>query len=273
MIPLLDRYQRRYFRTFFEQFLHRKIFKGIENHCVFIGYPRSGHTLTASLLDAHPNISISKGVDALQYLEQGFKLSQIYCLYLRHAKRFAKSEGKSNGYDYLVKNQWNGKFSELKIIGDKSGDLLTERLRTNPNLLQLILMDRSVRHKFIHVIRNPFDSIATYSNRTHVSLDQATNYYFSLCATVTSARKEIHPDNWIDVNHEQLVGDPHLWISKLCMFLGQSSSNSYLKDCADIVFKSPAKTRNTVSWTQNQIFRIKTELKKYPYLSEYTFEN
>ena len=149
------RFKRRDVKTYVQQNLHRDLLNQIEKHCLFIGYPRSGHTLVAALLDAHPNIVISKGVDPLQYAEQGFKLSQIYWLYLAGAQRFAKKGGKSNGYAYLVPNQWNGKFDQLKVIGDKSGDLLSERLLAKPGLLDKFLSNYPAEHKFIHVIRNP----------------------------------------------------------------------------------------------------------------------
>ena len=35
--------------------LNRRKYKEIQDLCLFIGYGRSGHTLVASLLDAHPD--------------------------------------------------------------------------------------------------------------------------------------------------------------------------------------------------------------------------
>ena len=266
------RFGRRYWRTFFQQHLYRKRFSAIEKHCLFIGYPRSGHTLIASLLDAHQNISISKGVDTLQYFERGFTLSQIYWLYVRQARRFTKKGCKSNGYSYLVPNQWNGKCSELKVIGDKSGEVLAERLRTRPELLDKLLHEKHIEHKFIHVIRNPFDNIATFSIRNRIDLNQAISHYFVLCETVAKARKKIDPINWIDIRHEEMICKPQPMLTQLCHFLGQEPSTTYLKDCADIVFKSPSKTRSMAPWTSSLIQRIETEIKQYPLLAEYGFE-
>ena len=266
------RFKRRDMKTFIQQILHRQLLNEIEKHCVFIGYPRSGHTLVASLLDAHPNIVISKGVDPLQYMERGFKLSQIYWLYLTQAQRFAKKGGKSNGYSYLVPNQWNGKFDQLKVIGDKSGDLLAERLLAKPDLLDGFLREYPAEHKFVHVIRNPFDNIATLSTRNQISLEAAIAHYFSLCDRVAEARRSIDPDNWIDISLEDLICDQQTWLAKLCQFLGQEASADYLEDCASIVFKSPRQTRFTAPWSRHLIHRVETELVKYPLLSAYRFE-
>lgn len=271
-LELWARYKRRYFRTLFEKTTKKADLSGIEKHCLFIGYPRSGHTLVASLLDAHPNMIFSNGVEPSQYLERGFQFDQICCLYLRQAKRFVKNGSKSNGYRYLVPNQWNGRFSELKVVGDKSGDLLTERLRTNPDLLDKVLREKQVEHKFIHVIRNPFDNIATFSTRNKVSLEQSVAYYFSLCATVTNARQKIEPTHWLDIRHEDLIADTPRWLDRLCEFLGQRATPAYLNDCADIVFKSPRKTRDTVSWSPFLINRVEGEIRKYPFLTAYCFD-
>ena len=37
----------------------------LRSFCLFIGYPRSGHSLLGSLLDAHPDIAIAHEVNAL----------------------------------------------------------------------------------------------------------------------------------------------------------------------------------------------------------------
>ncbi len=269
----LLRFKRRNLKTYFQQFLHKRVLDQIEKHCVFIGYPRSGHTLVASLLDAHPNIVISKGVDPLKYVEHGFKLTQIYALYLTQAQRFAKKGGKSNGYSYIVPNQWNGKFDQLKVIGDKSGDLLSERLLANPEILEKFLDEYQAKHKFIHVIRNPFDNITTYSTRNKISLGKAATHYFSLCERVENARRNIFPGNWLDIKIEDLIRDPKPWIAKSCLFLGQEVTQEYLEDSAGIVFKSPHETRFTAPWTHHLIHRVETEIAKYPLLSTYRFES
>lgn len=267
------RFKRRNLKTFVQQIFHRKVLSDIEKHCLFIGYPRSGHTLVAALLDAHPNIVISKGVDPLQYLGQGFTLRQIYCLYLRQARRFAKHGGKSNGYSYLVPNQWNGKFSQLKVLGDKSGDLLSERLLAAPDILDEFLRKYPAEHKLIHVIRNPFDSITTLSTRNQLPLGDAINHYFALSRKVEHARLSIDPGNWINVRLEEIISDPQTELARLCRFLGQETSPAYLRDCASFVFASPRQTRFKIEWTPHLIHRVETELKKFPLLSGYTFES
>ena len=59
---------------------YQDVFADVETYCMFIGYSRSGKTMIASLLDAHPNLIIADELDALQYIYAGFSRRQIYYL-------------------------------------------------------------------------------------------------------------------------------------------------------------------------------------------------
>ena len=94
---------------------------------MFIGYPRSGHTLIGSILDAHPNMVIANEYNVLalwqnytrghrnkQYLfEQLYKNSFAEA---RHGDRSTDDCFPKTKYKYLVPNQWQGKFDgEIKV--------------------------------------------------------------------------------------------------------------------------------------------------------------
>ena len=55
----------------------RRQFDSIETYCGFVGYPRSGHTLVAALLNAHPEIVMANELGALDWLNKGLGRSQI----------------------------------------------------------------------------------------------------------------------------------------------------------------------------------------------------
>jgi hypothetical protein len=45
-------------------------FRGIQTYCMFVGYPRTGHSLIGSLLDAHPRVVIAHELNALKALDK-----------------------------------------------------------------------------------------------------------------------------------------------------------------------------------------------------------
>jgi hypothetical protein len=53
-------------------------FDDVGTYCMFIGCPRSGHTLIGAILDAHPNVVIAHELDALKYIRYGFGRLQLF---------------------------------------------------------------------------------------------------------------------------------------------------------------------------------------------------
>src|SRR5262245_36859172 len=69
----------------------RRTFAAVETFCLFVGYPRSGHSIIGSLLDAHPNAIIADELDALKYVQAGFNQNQLFYLLLRNSRQSANS--------------------------------------------------------------------------------------------------------------------------------------------------------------------------------------
>lgn len=102
---------------------------------MFIGYPRSGHSLVGSLLDAHQHAIVAQELDALRFVEAGFGRYQLYQLLLDNFRRFAWRGREWTGYACEVSNQWQGRFDELHVIGYKKCGRSTLRLAEDPGLL------------------------------------------------------------------------------------------------------------------------------------------
>ena len=110
-----------YVKAFLVYWKNKKSYKNIEKFCLFIGYPRSGHSVVGSILDAHKNIIISHELDVLKYIDQGLKKEIIYGSILRNSLMKSIRGREQTGYKFDIPNEWQGRFDELKIIGDKKG--------------------------------------------------------------------------------------------------------------------------------------------------------
>lgn len=271
-ISLRLQVQIQYIKSYYKSIKYAKYFRNIEGYCMFIGYPRSGHSLIGSLLDAHPDMVFAHELDVFKYIQNGFKARQIFSLILENSKRFTEVGRTWTGYSYAVPNQWNGRFRELRIVGDKKGGASSRRLGKSPELFQLLRKTMDIDQKFIHVIRNPYDNISTISRRRKQILSESVDRYFSRCNSVSWIRSRVNPDQWMDIRHEALIDNPKLWLTKCCQFLGQNPSDDYLSDCASIVRESPHKTRHKAHWTRELIQRVENEIGKYPFLHSYTFD-
>lgn len=257
---------------------NRRSFKDIRTYCTFIGYPKSGHSLVGALLDAHPNMVIAHELDTLKFASLRFNKKQIYHLLLENSRAFAETGRKWNSYSYEVDNQWQGRFKQLLVIGDKKGGNTTFRLRAWPWLLQRLRSTIDADVKFIHVVRNPYDNIRSTCfkiNRDTPSLDlrQSTEYYFSLCEAVADIKKRIKGDDLFELRHERFIDDPKTCLKEICRFLGVEAPGDYLSDCARIVFKSPRRCRYDVKWSRELLDIVKDRIEDFPFLQGYSYEN
>ncbi|KAJ7377632.1 hypothetical protein OS493_027709 [Desmophyllum pertusum] len=74
----------------------------------------------------------------------------------------------SRQYHYYVKDQWQGRYdNNIQVIGDKKAAQASRILSEPGGMKSLKKLERKlgVQLKFLHVMRNPFDNIATMSLR------------------------------------------------------------------------------------------------------------
>jgi len=247
----------------------------VEAYCMFLGYARSGHSLLGSLLDAHPNAVIAHELDALRYFRLGFTRKQVYSLILENSRRFAAGGCQAKvDYDYAVPNQYQGRYERLQVIGDKKGGRTTRRLAGNPALLERMRRRVGIRLRVIHVVRNPYDNIATMHHRTGEGrpLGEKVEYYLSLCETVSRLKQRLAPDELIDVRHEDVVARPEPSLTRVGTFLGLEMSTDYLRDCSSLLFPSPSRTRDRAPWTAALLDQVEREIQRHEFLQGYSFE-
>lgn len=241
---------------------------------MFIGYPRSGHTLVGALLDAHPNAVVAHELDALDYIRKGVEKEDLYQLLIENSRRFTEEGSKWESYSYEVPGQWRGRFDELKVIGDKKGGASTSKLGADPDLLSQLRRTSANEVKLIHVIRNPYDNISTMFLRRTVnrSLRRTMKNYFSLCETNMEVKRQVGEDAIFEVKHEDFVGSPEYYLRELCDFLGLELREDYLGDCASRVFDSPRKSRHKIKWSDQNIAMVGEYMGRYDFLNGYSYE-
>lgn len=257
----------------YELFKQEDYFESLETYCMFIGYPRSGHSLVGSLLDAHPEIIIAHEFNALRLFAKGFSARQIYYFLLQSSQRHAAAGRKETKYSYQVFNQWQGKFKKLKVIGDKKGSGSNKIIRNNPEILDILGDKIDIPIKFIHVTRNPYDNITTMMFKNEKSLEYSINSYFKKCETVANFKQKVDPNNIFEFRHESLIENPQNILNQLCIFLGVEATQDYLDDCASIIFKSPHQSRFKFKWTQELIKLVANKIELFDFLQGYSYEN
>ena len=253
---------------------YREDFEGVERFCMFLGYPRSGHTLVCSILDAHPEVVIANELHALRYVDYGFSRDQLYYLLLKNSEEFHAAGQEYTGYSYNVPNQWQGRYRKLRVIGDKRADRSLIRLRSKPERLDRLQEAVGVEVRYIHIVRNPYDVIASVATKTDKkNFQESIDFFFMLAEGVTRAEEQIPASGWLEIRQETIVATPEDSIRKLCHYLGVEPDEGYVKDCAGIVFASPNKVRHKASWTPESIGQVTERMKPFPFFEGYSFES
>lgn len=272
----------------------------VKTFAQFLSFPRSGHSLIGSLLDAHPNAIISHELDAMGLVHKGVSKQSIYGLIEQNSATFTKHGRYWNGFSYEVKNQPHGFSDNLTVIGDKKGDWAVRWFDKDPQLITKLRKTTNDKLRWVLVTRNPLDNIATLSlrkNRTYdeVRIQNKSGEKFSeelkhkqesgkisacarddmiadyrlLCNTIAKMQRELAAEEVLHIVYEDFCAEPENVLSKICEFLAIEPSADYLKNCSSKVTTSLHKSRQRVTWSQNQIDEVKKIAQDHDFLNCY----
>ncbi|BBK33960.1 sulfotransferase family protein [Stella humosa] len=241
---------------------------------LFIGYPRSGHSLTGALLDAHPEMAISHELDVLRFRKAGFSRDQILLLIAENSRRLGRLGRRWHPYDYSVPGAWQGRWDRLQVIGDKKGGETTRRLVLDPGALEAFERFIDLPVRFIHVVRHPADNIATMVRR---SVEQpgkdhlfvSLNHYAALAAANARLLDRLGPERSITLWHEDFVAAPEEELARLCTFLGVGAPARYLSAAAGRVLPSARQSRREIDWPPERRQRLGGIIADTPFLRRY----
>lgn len=254
----------------------RSDFDQVRAFVLFVGHARSGSTLVGSLLDAHPDAVLAHELDALRYLRCGLRRDQLYSLILESDRRFTteRSSRSQQGYSFEVADMWQGRFRRLEVVGDKHAGTSTRELRAHPELLDRLRRVTGVPIRLVHVVRNPWDNIATIAKRSDRDLEVATATYFRRCDTIRALKMRADGSDLAltHVGHEAFTADPATSLAELCRFLGLDPAEDYLAACAAIVRESPHRSRMGAAWPDGLVDDIARQAEGFDFLAGYSFD-
>lgn len=272
---------RKYIKSLISSPLYKKDFEKVETFCLFIGYPRSGHSFLGALLDAHPEIIIAMEEDALYLVKYNFSKNQLFYCLLQNSKNFTQILNNIwTGYSYAVPNSNQGNYTKLRVIGDKKGGRSAILLGKESSLFDQLKNTVNCGIKIFHVIRNPFDDISTMVKRNMSrhpgQIEQLhkkkIELYFEK-VYFNNKHRENPNLNILDVYHEDFISAPKLELKRMIEFLGLTADNSYYQSCASITYKSPHKSRFELEWPENLKKTVLDKMSEYKFLKRYSFEN
>ena len=100
-------------------------------------------------------------------------------------------------------------------------------------------------------------------------LKRQIDFYFDQCSAVQMVKEEFGDVKVKHLYHEIFLANPKGYLKKLCNFLGVDYTEDYLKDCADIVYKSPNKSRLSVDWSNSSIDLVINRMADFQWMQGY----
>ena len=274
----------------------------VKFYVFFVGVERSGHSIVGAILDSHPHIVISnefnvfRNLPRIPYISKSLLFNKIWrTSYQKATAKKSSLHSTDKGYSLAIDNLYQGMYeSYIDVIGDKMGGDTSVLYFTDPvefeyqlNMLRDII--DKIPFKVFHVIRNPFDNIATIALYEYISfqveialiksgnetltLDTARIFsaitHFFLRYQAAEDIKQRFDLDVMEIHNKDLISNPKVIIQNICVFLNVFCSDEYLNTVSDKIFKDESKTRYNVLWTNDHITKVKENILKHDNLKQY----
>ena len=206
-----------------------------ERFVLFIGYPRSGHSLVGSLLNAHPDAQIAHELDVLGLLWTGVNARHIRYLIHRRDRSFTARGRGWTGYDYGVGSGWEGRLRNAVIIGDKKGGRTSERLADEPSLLPRFEQIVARPVVLLHHVRDPYENVASMIARSRGANESSVVARYERMCVTNQELIERRDGLVITTYHDDLRADPERELRSLVEAVGLAVDGEWLERAAATV--------------------------------------
>ncbi len=239
----------------------------LEHACFFLGHPRSGHSLLGAMLDAHPETCIAHELDALRFVQEGWQTPELWWAIIENARRSAAIGRRWGQYSYGLPGQ--GTWTRIRVIGDKKGGMTARAIYHNAGAIEQLTKTVALPIRWLHVVRDPWDNIATIQRKAGIDMWGAIRVYFGLATGVDIALAMLPADEVLTLFSEDLLNSPADVLQTTAAHLGLQSPPHWLQACTALVRHSRVRARDRVSWTPAHIRVVVALSAKHRWLERY----
>jgi hypothetical protein len=279
-------------------------FATMQTLLMFVGYPRSAHSLVGAILDAHPHMAIAHEFNLLSKFERFATPYALAEALFFNAERNDLTEGgrTQSGYSYVINGAWQGAVkAPLLVLGDKKGHGTTAYFQTDfDDAVARVRRIQQLFHteiRFVHVLRNPYDNIATMifyehfvnsSSWKQMRIDaqmapmawqkafDATVHQFIAIALANQRLERFLIDcdanfnercvpraRLLHIDGADLIREPIESMRRWCTFLNVPFNQQWADASRKLLFAEPFPSRNLLVWPRSIVAAVREQLKSF----------
>jgi len=231
----------------------------MKRFCLFIGYPRSGSTISGRLLDLHPLIGIAHQVNVFQY------------------------DNIDTMFNTLLTRMYNTqRLDDLDVIGSKSGHQTVKHLLRTDYKLETFKELIDMPLKILHLVRNPYDNLATWVNRAKEEharkgierneediLNDKIVHYHDLNKKI---QEIIDEEDVFTYKLDRLIKKPGKTLKAIYDHLEVPYNGQIITQAKSMVYEKQRITRNGIKWTDKQANNVDKIVNEFDFLKGYKFD-
>lgn len=231
--------------------------QNIKTFVLYLGYPRSGSTISCKSLSLHKNINIA------------------------NQKHIISNINNLNSFNDIIK--FIGMEKSI-VYGTKDGNVLLEYLIDYPYLLNefKLKIPKNVDLKFLHVIRNPYDNISSWvlklkkglkkNHGANISEEDAFN---CACTEYRKLNEKIlelkNTENILSYKHEEFIKNRRKILRKICNFFDVEFYEIFDNEVKNKLYDNPNVTRKKINFTEERIRKVTNIKNNFEWLKDYKF--
>ena len=250
------------------------------------------------MMDAHPNMIVAdtfKIFDQVAKPETSWDKAFLFDELYRRSYCSATCGWRS--HTPSLNESWLGRYTTLKVIGDKHSGIGSKQHAQSP--LEFAKVYRSlsgtlnIPFRVIHVVRNPYDMIATrvlFAKDLH---DQYVSGKINITNKGDAGSKAMYAETndlfkqvkavevlipalnltVLEIHSADFIKDPKHTLRRVCTFLDLKCPEDYLQECDDRTYRSVSRSRDVLVWDEQLIEDIESRMKQHTFLRRYSFRS
>jgi hypothetical protein len=260
----------------------------IQSFIMFIGFGRSGHSIIGQIINAHPNALVADEGKIFDEIDS-MNIEQVTKYLIKRDRAFAlrwynkdstifKSHPlfrifseKKYKRNFFFRGLSQGYACQPKVLGNSKAAYTSRVIANNPEVINTFESSLGVPVKFVNVIRNPFDMIASGLQRRNISFESLWPKFEAMTNTVSNVIKILNNHEVLQLRQENFLNDPDREIARLLKFAALSYDSMFITTIKNHLYTAPDKSRYRSLEVKRNRKKIEALISRNDFFEGYNF--